>query len=109
MFNPFTFWKIFCLERSGQYLTVKDEQLVSIHPSSCLNTKPEFVLYNEFVLTTKNFIRTVTSINVEWLIQIAPHFFNINDSNFPNGAAKRAIERVVQMQQHKARSTTKSK
>ena len=54
------------LERTGHYLTVKDNQVVQLHPSTCLDHKPEWVLYNEFVLTTKNYIRTVTDIKAEW-------------------------------------------
>ena len=54
------------LERTGHYLTVKDNQIVQLHPSTCLDHKPEWVLYNEFVLTTKNYIRTVTDIKAEW-------------------------------------------
>lgn len=50
------------MERTGQYLTIKDNQMVQLHPSTCLDHKPEWVLYNEFVLTTKNYIRTVTDI-----------------------------------------------
>ena len=48
------------LEQPGHYLTVKDNQQVALHPSTCLSTKPEWVVYNEFVLTTKNYIRTCT-------------------------------------------------
>lgn len=48
------------LERTGHYLTIKDNQMVQLHPSTCLDHKPDWVLYNEFVLTTKNYIRTVT-------------------------------------------------
>ncbi|PAA76825.1 hypothetical protein BOX15_Mlig000835g4, partial [Macrostomum lignano] len=50
------------LERTGHYLTVKDNQNVQLHPSTCLDRKPEWVIYNEFVLTTKNYIRTCTDI-----------------------------------------------
>ena len=52
------------LERTGHYLTVKDNQVVALHPSTCLDSKPEWVAYNDFVLTTKNFIRTTTAIKV---------------------------------------------
>ena len=49
------------------------------------------MLYNEFVLTTKNFIRTVTSVRGEWLIELAPHYFDM--SNFPKtGDTHRALE-----------------
>lgn len=50
------------LERTGHYLTIKDNQIVQLHPSTCLDHKPDWVIYNEFVLTTKNYIRTVTDV-----------------------------------------------
>lgn len=84
------------LERSGQYLTVKDSQQVGLHPSSCLDHKPEFVIYNEFVLTTKNFIRTVTDVKPEWLLEIAPQYYDM--SNFPDCEAKLVFKRLGQRQ-----------
>ncbi|CCD63139.1 RNA helicase [Caenorhabditis elegans] len=59
------FMQVAHLERSGHYVTVKDNQLVNLHPSTVLDHKPEWALYNEFVLTTKNFIRTVTDVRPE--------------------------------------------
>jgi pre-mRNA-splicing factor ATP-dependent RNA helicase DHX15/PRP43 len=50
----------------GQYLTVKDNQVVGLHPSCGLETQPEWVLFNEFVLTTRPYIRTVTEVRPEW-------------------------------------------
>jgi len=50
------------------YVTVKDEQNVLLHPSTVLAQDSDWVLYNEFVLTTKNYIRTVISIRPEWLL-----------------------------------------
>lgn len=49
-------------------------------------------LYHEFVLTSRNYIRTVTDIKGEWLIDVAPHYFDL--SNFPPGDARRALERM---------------
>ena len=50
------------------YTTVKDSQHVLLHPSNVLGYEAEWVLYNEFVLTTKNYIRTVTAVKAEWLL-----------------------------------------
>jgi pre-mRNA-splicing factor ATP-dependent RNA helicase DHX15/PRP43 len=56
-------------DQSGKtYTTVKDNQSVLLHPSTVLGTESEWVIYNEFVLTTKNFIRTLTGVKAEWLI-----------------------------------------
>ncbi|KAH9311828.1 hypothetical protein KI387_026863, partial [Taxus chinensis] len=59
------FMQVAHLERTGHYLTVKDNQMVHLHPSNCLDHKPEWVIYNEYVLTSRNFIRTVTDIRGE--------------------------------------------
>eukprot|EP00850_Spirogloea_muscicola_P014176 SM000100S09403 [mRNA] locus=s100:89273:93608:- [translate_table: standard] len=86
------FMQVAHLERTGHYLTVKDNQMVHLHPSTCLDHKPEWVLYNEFVLTSRNFIRIVTDVKGEWLIDIAPHYYDL--SNFPQCEARRVLERL---------------
>ena len=71
------------------------------------------MIYNEFVLTTKNYIRTVTDVKrklnhfrkfseqldlfldflhflAEWLLKIAPQYYDMN--NFPQCEAKRQLE-----------------
>lgn len=66
--------KVAHLERSGHYLTVKDNQVVSIHPSSVLDNKPVWCMFEEFVLTSKNYIRTVTGVQVCSLAQLPALF-----------------------------------
>ena len=58
-----------------------------------IDHKPEWVLYNEFVLTSRNYIRTVLEIEPEWLFEVAPNYFNL-DEDFKNGEARRKLERV---------------
>ena len=56
-------------EANGKtYTTVKDNQTVLLHPSTVLGQDSEWVVYNEFVLTTKNYVRTVTGVRVESLL-----------------------------------------
>ncbi|XP_054167487.1 putative pre-mRNA-splicing factor ATP-dependent RNA helicase PRP1 [Oppia nitens] len=93
------FMQVAHLERTGHYLTVKDNQIVQLHPSSCLDHKPEWVIYNEFVLTTKNYIRTVTDIKPEWLVRIASTYYNMD--NFPQCEAKRQLEFIITKLQSK--------
>ncbi|SCV70266.1 BQ2448_1660 [Microbotryum intermedium] len=76
------------------YVTVKDNQIVGLHPSTGMDTSPEWVLYNEFVLTTRNFIRTVTEVKPEWLIEFATNYYDVN--TFPHGETRRALERIGQ-------------
>ncbi|XP_074267638.1 putative pre-mRNA-splicing factor ATP-dependent RNA helicase DEAH2 [Silene latifolia] len=100
------FMQVAHLERTGHYLTVKDNQVVHLHPSNCLDHKPEWVIYNEYVLTSRNFIRTVTDIRGEWLVDIAPHYYDL--INFPNCEAKRVLEKLYKKRE-KDREESKNK
>jgi pre-mRNA-splicing factor ATP-dependent RNA helicase DHX15/PRP43 len=63
------FMQVAMKESSGKlYRTVKDDQAVLIHPSTVLRTEFDWVVYNEFVLTSKQYIRTCTGIRPEWLL-----------------------------------------
>ncbi|XP_073056816.1 probable pre-mRNA-splicing factor ATP-dependent RNA helicase DEAH2 [Primulina eburnea] len=92
------FMQVAHMERTGHYLTVKDNQVVHLHPSNCLDHKPEWVIYNEYVLTSRNFIRTVTDVRGEWLIDIAPHYYDL--INFPNCEAKRQLEKLYKKREN---------
>ncbi|KAJ5654066.1 Pre-mRNA-splicing factor ATP-dependent RNA helicase PRP43 [Penicillium lividum] len=75
------------------YSTIKDNQNVLLHPSTVLAHDAEWVLYQEFVLTTKNYIRTVTAVKPEWLLDIAPTYYDIN--TFPKGEIRTALLRAA--------------
>jgi len=98
------FMQVAHLEKSNHYLTVRDNQVVALHPSTGITHKPEWVLYHEFVLTSKNFIRTVTQVRGEWLLEIAPSYYDVR--NFPKSEARNQLERLQarqtkpQQQQH---------
>lgn len=64
-----------------------------IHPSTSLDNKPQWVVYNEFVLTNRNYIRTVTHIRPEWLFEACPEYFDLDE--FKSSEAKRKLERVL--------------
>ncbi len=99
------------------YVTVKDNQVcrillardiletyiccqdVLLHPSTVLAQDNEWLIYNEFVLTSKNYIRTVTQVRPEWLMEISPVYYDL--STFQKGEVKQALERVVEKQKRK--------
>ncbi|EPS58550.1 hypothetical protein M569_16263, partial [Genlisea aurea] len=68
------------LQKNGSYRTVKHPQTVHIHPSSGLSqVLPRWTIYHELVLTTKEYMRQVTELKPEWLLDIAPHYYQRND------------------------------
>merc|ERR1719199_1096608 len=63
------FMQVAHLERSGQYWTVKDNQIVGLHPSTVLQSKPE------------------------WLLEVAPQYYV--PSEFPPCEARRQLEKIM--------------
>lgn len=84
----------------NSYITVKDNQNVLLHPSTVMGVDAEWVLYNEFVLTSKNYIRTLTAVKPEWLLDISPNYYNLDA--FKDGETKRALTRIMQKGRRKA-------
>ena len=49
---------------------------------------PKWVIYNELVFTTKEFMRELIEIKSEWLLEIAPHYYI--QSDIDNALEKKA-------------------
>lgn len=76
------FYNIAKLGKAGEYQTVKQHRTVYIHPSSVLakdDDLPGWLVYFELAFTSKEFMRQVAPIKPEWLIEIAPHFYQESD------------------------------
>lgn len=67
-----------CARKDPQegYRTLVENTPVYIHPSSALfQQQPDWVIYHELVLTTKEYMREVCMIDPKWLVELAPRFF----------------------------------
>ncbi|KAJ6144966.1 ATP-dependent RNA helicase DHX8 [Penicillium chermesinum] len=65
-------------QQEGGYKTLVEGTPVYMHPSSALFGKgSEHVIYHDLVLTTKEYMRIVTSIEPKWLVEAAPTFFKV--------------------------------
>lgn len=57
-----------------------------MHQSSEIRGKPKWVLFHSVKMTTKNYIQTITAIEGDWLLDLAPSYYDMR--NFPAGAAR---------------------
>jgi len=87
------------LQKQGHYRTVKNPQTVHIHPSSSLSQSlPRWVVYFELVYTSKEYMRQISEIKPEWLVEIAPHYYKMKDiedgssKKMPKGKGRSAID-----------------
>ncbi|CAH0546363.1 unnamed protein product [Brassicogethes aeneus] len=65
------------LHGSGVYKTVRGDIELYVHPDSVLYTikQPQWVVFCEVVHTTKLYMRDITVIQSDWLLELAPHFY----------------------------------
>ncbi|PWV01787.1 putative pre-mRNA splicing factor ATP-dependent RNA helicase [Trypanosoma cruzi] len=63
------------LPTKNQFMTLKDDVKCLLFPSTFLNRRPKFVVFNELVLTSNTYIRTVTAVADEWLLEASPTYF----------------------------------
>ncbi|MED6195812.1 ATPdependent RNA helicase [Stylosanthes scabra] len=67
---------------NGMYKTIRGSQEVYIHPSSVLfRVNPKWIIYNSLVSTDRQYMRNVISIDPSWLLEAAPHFYQLQQSN----------------------------
>ncbi|RZC93577.1 hypothetical protein C5167_007613 [Papaver somniferum] len=76
------------------YRTLVENQPVYIHPSSAVfQRQPDWVIYHELVMTTKEYMREVTVIDPKWLVDLAPRFFKSAD---PTKMSKRKRQERIE-------------
>lgn len=58
-------------------------QVLHAHPSSVLFTRTPsspYVIYHEVIETTKRFMREITAIEQDWLVELAGHYYAFKTS-----------------------------
>ncbi|CAI7721214.1 pre-mRNA-splicing factor ATP-dependent RNA helicase PRP16, putative [Plasmodium vivax] len=66
------------LKSISEYVNLRTNVSCHVHPSSSLYNigyTPDYVIYQEIVFTTKEFMRNVTTVDPEWLCELGPLFF----------------------------------
>jgi len=64
----------------GEYVNLLTGMPCHLHPSSSLfglGYTPDYVVYHELVLTTKEYMMCVTAVDAEWLAELGPAFFSV--------------------------------
>ena len=81
------------LLRDGSYSIVLRLHQALIHPSSTIKSKPDFIMYLEFVLTSKNYLKVVSQIDPVWLLKMFPEIFKPEKMKLTE--TKRGLERAM--------------
>ena len=63
-------------QTNGTYKNIRSSEVLEIHPASVLsNIKPKWIIYNDVFVTTKNYMREVSEIDIEWVFELCPHYY----------------------------------
>jgi ATP-dependent RNA helicase DHX8/PRP22 len=64
------------------YKTLVEDAPVHVHPSSALFKRPqppEWCVYHEVIITTREYCYNVLAIKPQWLVEVAPQFYKVAD------------------------------
>lgn len=59
----------------GTYINMLTGTPCQLHPTSALyglGYTPDYIVYHELVMTTKEYMRCVTAVDAQWLAELAP-------------------------------------
>eukprot|EP01080_Neovahlkampfia_damariscottae_P007206 gene7206-11522_t len=95
------------LKGIGEYVNLLGGMTAHLHPSSALfgmGSTPDYVVYHELVLTTREYMRVVTSIDGNWLEDLAPTFFSVKKGHTTRSErireTKKELEKVEEEIKH---------
>ncbi|KAJ1536473.1 DEAH-box RNA helicase prp16, partial [Nowakowskiella sp. JEL0078] len=73
------------LKGIGEYVNVRTGMACHLHPTSALYGRgftPDYIVYHELVMTSKEYMQCVTAVDGTWLAEVGPMFYAIKDSTF---------------------------
>lgn len=78
----------------GEYINLRTSVTVQLHPTSALyglGYLPDYVIYHELILTSKEYMSCVTSVDPHWLADLGGVFYSLKEKGY-SGRDKRVFE-----------------
>ncbi|EGS23320.1 pre-mRNA splicing factor ATP-dependent RNA helicase prp16-like protein [Thermochaetoides thermophila DSM 1495] len=69
----------------GEYINLRTSVTVQLHPTSALyglGFLPDYVVYHELILTSKEYMSTVTAVDPHWLAELGGVFYSIKEKGY---------------------------
>lgn len=76
----------------GEYINLRTATPCHMHVTSALyglGYTPDYVVYHELVLTTKEYMQCVTAVDPYWLAELGPMFFSVKETGLDRLAHRR--------------------
>lgn len=75
------------LKGIGEYVNCRTGMPCHLHPTSALfglGNSPDYVVYYELMMTTKEYMHCVTAVDGRWLAELGPMFFSVKETGKSN-------------------------
>ncbi|GLA59707.1 DEAH-box RNA helicase prp16 [Aspergillus tubingensis] len=69
----------------GEFLNLRTSVSMQLHPTSALyglGYVPEYVVYHELILTSKEYMSTVTAVDPHWLAELGGVFYSVKEKGY---------------------------
>ncbi len=83
-----------------------------LHPTSSLyglGYTPEYVVYHELVMTSKEYMQCVTAVDPHWLAEMGPMFFSVKESHYSRLTKRREEKSTVRMMEEELKEAEKER
>ena len=84
----------------GEYANIRTGLPCHLHPTSALyglGFLPDYVVYNELIVTSKEFMSTVTAVDPHWLAEFGSVFYTIKEKGYGR-QTKQSTEKEITKQ-----------
>jgi len=68
----------------GEYVNTRTGMPCHLHPTSALfgmGYTPDYIVYHELVMTSKEYMQCVTAVDGHWLADLGPMFYSVKDAS----------------------------
>ncbi|KAJ1655473.1 Pre-mRNA-splicing factor ATP-dependent RNA helicase PRP16 [Dispira simplex] len=83
----------------GDYVNCRTGMPCHLHPTSALyglGYTPDYLVYHELVMTSKEYMQCVTAVDPHWLAEMGPMFFSIRDAHWGPSDVRQKVEQEQQ-------------
>ncbi|KAH9495957.1 Pre-mRNA-splicing factor ATP-dependent RNA helicase PRP16 [Bulinus truncatus] len=87
------------LKGLGEYVNTRTGMPCHLHPTSALfgmGYTPDYIVYHELVMTSKEYMQCVTAVDGHWLAELGPMFYSIKDAK--KSRQERKKQEIEEMQ-----------
>lgn len=98
------------LKGIGEYVNSRSGMPCHLHPTSALygmGFTPDYIVYHELVMTTKEYMQCVTAVDGLWLAELGPIFFSVKDSNLSRMEKKQATKKKLSQMEEELTTASK--